>query len=78
MYYNILFDIFSGILFGRWGLVVYTDLGRSQVEVQRCILSWADPTLGLAVYIELGRSQVRSSGGHWAGKLAKRVSKTEA
>ena len=37
---------------------MHTELGRSQVEVQRCTLSWNGPRL-------------RSSGAHWAGKLAK-------
>ena len=41
-----------------WGPAVHTELGRSQVEVQRCTLSWEGPRL-------------RSSGAHWAGKLAK-------
>ena len=72
---GILSDILSGISFGilsgRWGPAVHTELGRSQVEVQRCTLSWA------------GRSQVevqrctlswagprlRSSGAHWAGQV---------
>jgi len=31
---------------------VHTELGRSQVEVQRCTLSWEGPRL-------------RSSGAHW-------------
>ena len=39
-----------------WGPAVHTELGRSQVEVQRCTLSWAGPWL-------------RSSGAHWAGQL---------
>ena len=39
-----------------WGPAVHTELGRSQVEVQRCTLSWAGPRL-------------RSSGAHWAGKV---------
>ena len=53
---NILSGISSGILSGRWGPAVHTELGRSQVEVQRCTLSWAGPRL-------------RSSGAHWAGQL---------
>ena len=39
-----------------WGPAVRTELGRSQVEVQRCALSWEGPRL-------------RSSGAHWAGKV---------
>ena len=39
-----------------WGPAVHTELGRSQVEVQRCTLSWAGPRL-------------RSSSAHWAGKV---------
>ena len=39
-----------------WGAAVHTELGRSQVEVQRCTLSWAGPRL-------------RSSGAQWAGKV---------
>ena len=48
--------ISSGILSGRWGPAVHTELGRSQVEVQRCTLRWEGPRL-------------RSSGAHWAGKV---------
>ena len=48
--------ISSGILSGRWGPAVHTEQGRSQVEVQRCTLSWAGPRL-------------RSSGAHWAGQV---------
>ena len=39
-----------------WGPAVHTELGRSQVEVQRCKVSRAGPRL-------------RSSGAHWAGKV---------
>ena len=39
-----------------WGPAVHTELGRSQVEVQRCTMSWEGPRL-------------RSSGAHWAGKV---------
>ena len=39
-----------------WGPAVRTELGRSQVEVQRCALSWGGPRL-------------RSSGAHWAGNV---------
>ena len=53
---DILSGISSGILSGRWGPAVHTELGRSQVEVQRCTLSWEGPRL-------------RSSGAHWAGKV---------
>ena len=35
---DILSGISSGILSGRWGPAVHTELGRSQVEVQRCAL----------------------------------------
>ena len=48
---DILSGISSGILSGRWGPAVHTELGRSQVEVQRCTLSWEGPRL-------------RSSGAH--------------
>ena len=64
--------ILPGILSGRWGPAVHTELGRSQVEVQRCTLSWEGPRLrssgahcagqvpvwGPAVHTELGSSQV--------------------
>ena len=53
---DILYGISSGILSGRWGPAVHTELGRSQVEVQRCPLSWEGP-------------RSRSSGAHWAGKV---------
>ena len=53
---DILSGISSGILSGRWGPAVHTELGRSQVEVQRCTLSWEGPRL-------------RSSGAHLAGKV---------
>ena len=43
--------ISSGILSGRRGPAVLTELGRAQVEVQRCSLSSAGPRL-------------RSSGAH--------------
>ena len=39
-----------------WGPAVHTELGTSQVEVQRCTLSSEGPRL-------------RSSGAHWAGKV---------
>ena len=62
---GVLSGISSGILSGRWGPAVLTELGRSQVEVQRCSLSSEGPT-------ELGRSQVevqrcplRSHAGSW-------------
>jgi hypothetical protein len=42
---------------------VRTELGRSQVEVQRCALSWEGPRL-------------RSSSAHWAPKLAKSLAKS--
>ena len=45
-----------------WGPAVHTELGRSQVEVQQCALSWESPRL-------------RSCGAHWAGKLAKSLAK---
>ena len=46
-----------------WGPLVRTELGRSQVEVQQCALSWEGP-------------QLRSSSAHWAWKLAKSLSKS--
>ena len=46
-----------------WGPAVRTELGRSQVEVQRCALSWEGPRL-------------RSSHAHWAPKLAKSLAKS--
>ena len=46
-----------------WGPAVHTELGRSQVEVQRCTLSWEGPSL-------------RSSGAHWARTLAKSLAKS--
>ena len=69
---DILSGISSGILSGFWGPAVRTELGRPQVEVQRCTLSLAGPRLrssgarwarkvpgwGPAVHTELGRSQV--------------------
>ena len=53
---RILSDILSGILSGFWGPAVRTELGRPQVEVQRCALNSAGPRL-------------RSSGAHWARKV---------
>ena len=69
---GVLSGISSGILSGRWGPAVLTELGGSQVEVQRCSLSSEGPRLrssgahwartvpgwGPAVLTELGRSQV--------------------
>ena len=46
-----------------WGPAVRTELGRSQVEVQRCALGWEGPRL-------------RSSSAHWAPKLAKSLAKS--
>ena len=60
---DILSGISSGILFGFWGPAVRTELGRPQVEVQRCALSWEGPRL-------------RSSSAHWAPKLAKSLAKS--
>ena len=60
---DILSGISSGILSGFWGPAVRTELGRSQVEVQRCALSWEGPRL-------------RSSSAHWAPKLAKSLAKS--
>ena len=69
---DILSGISSGILSGRWGPVVRTELGRSQVEVQRCALSWEGPRLRSS-----GAPQVfRSSSAHWARKLAKSLAKS--
>ena len=45
-----------------WGPAVHTEVGRSQVEVQRCTPGWAGP-------------RFRFSGAHWAGKLAKSLAK---
>ena len=75
--FDILSGISSGILSGRgqvpgWGPAVHTQLGRFQVEVQRCTLSWEGsrlrssgahsagqgPGSGPAVLTKLGRSQV--------------------
>ena len=39
-----------------WGPAMHTELGRSQVEVQRCTLSWEDPKL-------------KSSDAYWARKV---------
>jgi len=78
MLFGVLSGISSGILSGRSGPAVLTELGRSQVEVQRCSLSSG-----------LGRSQVevqrcslssegprlRSSGDHCAQTLAVEVQK---
>ena len=80
--------ISAGILSGRgqvpgWGPAVHTQLGRFQVEVQRCTLSWKVPGWGPAVHTQLGRSQVqvqrcslswagprlRLSGAHWARRV---------
>ena len=38
MYSGSLSGIYSGIPSGRWGPAVPTELGRSQVEVQRCVV----------------------------------------
>ena len=54
--FGILSGISSGILSGRWAPAAHTELGRSQVEVQRCTPRWDGPRL-------------RSSGAHWAGKV---------
>ena len=53
---DILSGISSGILSGFWGPAVRTELGRPQVEVQRCALSSAG-------------TRLRSSGAHWARKV---------
>ena len=57
---GVLSGISSGILSGRWGPAVLTELGRSQVEVQRCSLNSAGPRL-------------RSSGAQCAQTLAVEV-----
>ena len=57
---GVLSGISSGILSGRWGPAALTELGKSQVEVQRCSLSSDGPRL-------------RSSGAHWARTLAVEV-----
>ena len=73
----------AGILSGRWGLAVHTELGRSPVEVQRCTLRWAAPRLrssgahwarqlagwGPAVTLSWEGPRLRSSGAHWAGQV---------
>ena len=73
-----------------WGPAVLTELGRSQVEVQRCSLSsdgprlrsssahWARkvPGWGPAVPSALRPLQLRSSSAHCARKLAKRLAKS--
>ena len=59
---------------------MHTELGRSQVEVQRCTLSWEGP----AVHTELGRSQVEvpvhtelgSWQRAWRRELAKSLAKS--
>ena len=71
---GILSDITSGIssgnLSGRWGPAVHTELGRSQVEVQRCTLSWAGPRLRSSGAHWAGQVPgLRSSGAHWAGQV---------
>ena len=80
---NTLFGISSGILSGRWGPAVHAKLGRSQVEVQRCTLSWEGPRLRSRSQVEVQRCtlswfgrRLRSSGAHWAGKLAKSLAKS--
>ena len=86
--YSFLSGISSGILSGRWGPAVHTELGRSQVEVQRCTLSSEGPRLrssgahcagnvpgwGPAVHIALGMSQVEL--GSWQ-RAWRRVGKAE-
>ena len=57
---GVLSGISSGILSGRWGPAVLTELGGSQVEVQRCSLSSDGPRL-------------RSSGAQCAQTLAVEV-----
>ena len=57
---GVLSGISSGILSGRWGPAVLTELGGSQVEVQRCSLSSEGPRL-------------RSSGAQCAQTLAVEV-----
>ena len=74
---DILSGISSGILSGFWGPAVRTELGMSQVEVQRCALSWEGPRLrssGGALSWEGAR--LRSSSAHWALKLAKSLAKS--
>ena len=49
-----------------WGRAVHTELGRSQVEVQRCTLSWGGPRLRSS---GAHGPRLRSSGAHWAGEV---------
>ena len=55
-----------------WGPAVRTELGMSQVEVQRCALSWEGPGRSQEVQrcaLSWEGPRLRSSGAHWAGKV---------
>ena len=52
-----------------------TELGRSQVEVQRCSLSSEGPRLRSSAPSALRPLQLRSSSGHCVRKLAKSLAK---
>ena len=53
-----------------------TELGGSQVEVQRCSLSSDGPRLRSAVPSALRPLQLRSSSAHYVRKLAKSLAKS--
>ena len=59
-----------------WGPAVRTELGRSQVEVQRCALSWEGPMVEVQrCALSWEGPRLRSSSAHWARKLAKSLAK---
>ena len=66
---DILSGISSGILSGRWGPAVHTELGRSQVEVQRCALRGRSQVEVQQCALSWEGPRLRSSGAHWAGKV---------
>ena len=77
---GVLSGISSGILSGRWGPAVLTELGGSQVEVQRCSLSSEGPRLrsscaqcAQTLAVEVRQCPLRAEVGEELGKeLARR------
>ena len=72
IYSRSLSGIYSGIPSGRWGPAVPTELGRSQVEVQRCPLGSEGPWLRSSgahcaqnLAVEVQRCPLRSEAGSW-------------
>ena len=72
IYAGSLSGIYSGIPSGRWGPAVPTELGRSQVEVQRCPLGSEGPWLTSSgahcaqnLAVEVQQCPLRSEAGSW-------------